>query len=128
MGIIEAPIRETTKVTTADVLERAADLLEEFDWCQLQLAKDKDGNLCWWNTTDPVAFCVVGATYRATFDLTGGLNDVHEKDALGALLTHLYEAYRWRGTVPQWNDSEGHTKAEVVGALRAAATGLKEAE
>jgi hypothetical protein len=106
------------EVTTADVLSRAADLLEEFGWCQGALARDENGAAignavmpaC---VVDPhaISFCYEGALRRAAFDFSG--------DPDG----DLYEDAWYAGAGdPSWNDKPGRTKSEVVTALREAAS------
>lgn len=119
MSVVERERVEEAKreVTEADVLHRAADLLEEFGWCQGDDAKDADGR----SLIDPtspraVSFCVGGAYTRACDDLgrdTHALSIMHLKEVLGVSELFVY----------LWNDRPGRTKQEVVSALRSAAEG-----
>lgn len=116
MSIVERERVETEvvtpPVTTKDVLHRAADLLEEFGWCQGNSALAEDGEAVFSQNfeTDKrrrVAFCHNGAIKQAKIDLgfhgqTGWGDDA---------------AFRW-------NDEPGRTKAEVVTRLRNAAESL----
>jgi len=90
------------KVTESDVLERAADLLEEFGWCQGKAGSKEEGE-----------FCMFGALITAQDDVKGPHRGVYKAtrclDDLGG------------GNFIDWNDAPGRTKAEVVAALRAAA-------
>jgi hypothetical protein len=90
--------------TTSDVLHRAADLLEEWGWKQFDYGSKEEG-----------AFCALGAMDEARVDL------------LGPYWFKRPEAYaperifRPERGIPEWNDTPGRTKAEVVAALREAA-------
>jgi hypothetical protein len=93
-----APV--TTKVTTADVLNRAADLLEEFGWCQGRAGSKAEGTMC----------------------LDRAIGEA-EKD-LGILLARARTTLSEHIGIPLpfiWNDTPGRTKEEVVRALREAA-------
>src|SRR5689334_11279831 len=70
MSVVEVAPRTET-VTEADVLERAADLLEEFGWCQHAPARDEFGLGITPLDRGAVSFCMTGAFERAIFDLTG---------------------------------------------------------
>lgn len=109
MTIVEREtVRECVPVTTADVLNRAADLLEsgEWGWCQGG-ARIGDG------------LCMLGAVAAAVgrvpagkgIDLDHDARYVAAREALAANNSGL-------GT---WNDVLGRTKAEVVARLREAA-------
>lgn len=95
--------------TRRDVLHRAADLLEEFGWCQGAYAVPNAGDLF----DAPVAFCAVGAIGRAHAELHGG---VRTFDALDAVKKYTPET-----PLQHYNDTLGRTKAEVVARLREAA-------
>lgn len=117
MSIVERERVETevAPVTTKEVLHRAADLLEEFEWCQADIGRDADGRKIYayqFSERRPQAFCAVGAICQAAIDL--GLN-----------YRDFYNQYHsddsgW----PMWNDANGRTKAEVVTRLRDAANAL----
>jgi hypothetical protein len=109
---VSMTLTETTReVTTREVLHRAADLLEEFGWCQGQLF-----------SRGRRAYCVIGATARAAHDLgyegdwTGGYGFV--RDRVGADLLRAVSGGWFSG---DWNDEPDRTKAEVVAKLREAA-------
>lgn len=101
MSVTEAtPVTrpEVVVVTAADVLNRAADLLEEFGFCQHRLGSKAEGQMC-----------AVGAMQEAAMD-TGGF----WLDAWA-----LY--FRRHGDPVSFNNAPGRTKAEVVAKLREAA-------
>ena len=107
------PNDDPPKPTEADVLERAADLLEEFGWCQHQYARTAFGVGVDVDDARAASFCAVGAIDRATLDLAAAplrSPAVQEflKDVPG----------RW---FADWNDAPDRTKQEVVSALREAA-------
>ena len=93
----------------ADVLERAADYIDEHGWCQERY------------TTDGVKCCAAGAINMVT---TGdpGITRVNEYHiaryvALETLGDVIEENDGW-GSVSEWNDHPGRTQAEVVAKLR----------
>lgn len=87
-------------VTRADVLNRAADLLEEFGWCQGTLGSKAHGE-----------FCILGAAYQAARDL--GVTRGYGVYCEGAYWVGLDEETAFR-----WNDDPRRTKPEVVARLR----------
>ena len=105
MSVVERE-RVVTEVTRRDVLHRAADLLEEFGWCQGHFAKTVDGRAVSAHSHDAVLFCAVGALAKAARDLSAAAGETNF-----GLDTDL----------SAWNDERGRTKAEVVSRLRAAA-------
>jgi len=96
--------QEAPEVTKADVLERAADLLGEFGWCQ-------GGG---WTHLNK--FCLLTAIEQGAVDLgyefPGGPDD---HAAAAALLGS--DCY---SELPAWNDARGRQKHEVVARLREA--------
>jgi hypothetical protein len=110
MSVIERErVEEVTReVTEADVLERAADLLEEWGHCKGRFHANGD------------SFCIRGAIEAALVDPVGYLNRRYElyTDRGGDLVRLLgfseNEAY-------DWNDNSRRTKQEVVVKLRASA-------
>lgn len=89
-------------VTEADVLRRAADLLEEFGWCQGEYGSKQDEK-----------FCAVGACWEAKREL--GL------DVCGDEYLQWPESALGLADVPPWNDDPARTKEEVIARIRAAA-------
>jgi len=100
---------------TAVVLYRAADLLEEYGWCQHTARDVLDGRIC------AVTAVLVAANERGT----------SPKDAVVAVLHHLsvprlpgrYRLHgaREAGALTVWNDAPGRSRREVTDALRGAA-------
>jgi hypothetical protein len=89
-------------MNTADILERAADLIEpKGAWMQGGLRRFHDDR--------PICWCAVGAIYHVAKTPDEALT---VRGALGALLDQ---------SVPEWNDAPGRTQAEVVAKLREAA-------
>lgn len=99
-------------VTVGQVLTRAADLIEEYGWCQGVFAM-ADGVEC--GVVDPRvdSFCVLGAVRRAASDL--GFEFNHRFNSTDLLWDYA------DGACPAWNDRPQTTKADVVLALRNAA-------
>lgn len=101
------PVRppEERKPTKCDLLHRAADLLEEFDWCRVSWGSKAEGR-----------FCAHGALMAATADYGLGFSgDGPYAEAMRAW------QQRTGGGVLAWNDAPGRTKTEVIAALREAA-------
>jgi hypothetical protein len=95
--------------TVADLLDRAADLLERDGWCQGSL-DNADGQRC-----------VMGAVYAARDDLVWS-NDLASERSLS--VTHqatdaLFDAIGWN--IPEWNDSEQTSFEDVLSLLRGVA-------
>jgi hypothetical protein len=120
MSVIERERVETPQVerevTEADVLHRAADLIEEFGWCQAVSARDVRGEGTSIVSPEAVSFCIGGAVLRAGLDL--GLDLYRPKGWTDYRRGYADEllGYHW-----DWNDKRGRTKAEVVARLRSAA-------
>lgn len=109
MSTTEAPAQPVVQpVTRADVLHRAADLLEEFGHTKGALARTDAGDECEPEDTAATSFCVQGALRRANRDLGTARYSV-PYDVLGV------------GSAHEWNNAPERTKAEVVARLRAAA-------
>jgi hypothetical protein len=96
-------VRTPKEVTEADVLHRAADLLEEFGHCKGALGSKERGE-----------FCVMGA-------LTEARRDLGVRDGLGMGYTPLADAIGRDVFLHIWNNHPDRTKAEVVAKLREAA-------
>jgi hypothetical protein len=101
-------------VTVADVLVRAADLLEEHGWVQGRIGALGEG------------FCAVGATEQAARDL-GVPSSTNAVVGLTYFVGTPFDAevenLAMRFLNGAWNDRPGRTKAEVVARLRDAARG-----
>jgi hypothetical protein len=113
MSVVETVVETTVvPVTRRDVLHRAADLLEEFGWCQHDYGSYRRG-----------AFCAVGAIAHAARDL----GDPVPADSKRCTFIGQYEDKYQDiieaddGLLHYWNDAPGRTKAEVVARLREAA-------
>lgn len=106
--VVEAPA--VAPVTKELLLLHAANILDEFDWCQGEPGSRGEG-----------AMCAVGAIWEAAADLGISTWDDRAHEAW----TMDVEGYDHNeaDTVPlaRWNDEPGRTKAEVVAKLRAAA-------
>lgn len=102
---VEQPV-----ATVADVLDRAADLLEEFGWCQKKAGSKFEGEMC-----------AVGAIMESVDDFTGSWGSVGRDlyNAACSIQGDASEATIWPLAI--WNDAPGRTKAEVVARLRDAA-------
>src|SRR4051812_11113109 len=95
--------RVRTEVTTREILHRAADLLEEFGWCQKQLGSKELGQMCVFG-----ALAEAADEFRVPTDIL--------RQAIGQV-TPSDEDGRW-GHLTTWNDQPGRTRDEVVARLR----------
>ena len=121
MSVIEAPqeIQAPRTVTESDVLVRAADLLEEFDWFQGNYCPACTGEEGEGSIFRAERFCALGAMIRAEKDLgvytgfdTGSFHASTMKSLARVIGTEF---------IAGWNDHPGRTKEEVVAKLREAA-------
>ena len=94
------------EVTKRDVLHRAADLLEEFGWCQFSFGQTENGDPALAGGREAVRFCALGAMGRACRDL--GLDYGDRCKFYGS------RGVGWM----RFNDTYGRTAQEVVAALR----------
>lgn len=110
-------------MNTADILDKAADLIEERGWHQGDYVGPTG------------CLCPYGAMYLAVGITPAGRGNTNDwpgwtPDRGGPFL----DAARWlarylRGrAVSVWNDAEGRTKEEVVSTLRAAAQAARETD
>lgn len=120
MTTIEAPKTTPKEVTTADVLERAADLLEEFGFCQEHPAEAQDGTCRCVDELDVHRFCMWGAMLRAEVDY--GLTDALRGPTVSAPPVAAILGIEWI----KWAIEPGRTKSEVVSLLRQAAERSRE--
>jgi hypothetical protein len=104
VSVVETTLQ--APITAADTLNRAADLLEEFGWCQNALGSKALGEMC-----------AVGALCDAHKDLGAGPEIF--RDVLGALGLPLTETAADK--LAGWNDASGRTKDQVVARFREAA-------
>jgi hypothetical protein len=107
----QPPPPETRKPTKRDVLHRAADLLEEFGWCQGEMGSKEAG-----------ALCLVSAVLNAHKDLHGtGLPDGPEDRGNLSPYGAYNAAYREIVGASWCFNDVANSKAEVVSKLREAA-------
>ena len=108
----------TEPLAVADVLERAADLIEpEGRWTRGAYASDQHNDSVDTLHPDAKCFCAMGAVYRAA-----GASSHHKTgplDLVRAVRTHLI--YATGTTMVSFNDAPERTQAEVVAKLREAA-------
>lgn len=97
-----------TEAPVAEILERAAQILEERGWTQGRYGADSIDII----TAGP--HCAIGAIATAYGDSDKYLRSEAEL-VLAEFLGLEY------GDVEPWNDEEGRTAGEVIAALRAAA-------
>lgn len=129
MTVVETPIAPS-RVIEAEILERAADILEEWGHCKGDLFHDEDGEFInEWRIDDNriVSYCAAGAIWRAAYE--HGFLSGFWKDALG--WSGVASAYRPVANIAglttrelsdfvRANDNQS-TKAEIMAMLRAKA-------
>jgi hypothetical protein len=113
--------------TRTEILNRAADLLEEFGWCQWTPALDVDGFTVLPCDEEAVSFCMTGAVERAIFDLCDGWDCRKQGFPLGWTGRRPRKGAR-SPLNPAWNNAAERTKAEVVARLRALAVRAEKAD
>lgn len=98
---------------TSEILNKAADLIEERGWGQGSET---------WNNHNGAGLCLEGGILAATgMKLT---DDFEACPAYRAVWAHLENDDRWgayRGSLYNWNDAPGRTAEEVIEVLRATA-------
>ena len=98
-------------MNTSEILDRAADLIEERGWTQ------------GWYCGPTGELCAAGAMFVAIglrpAGWTAPEHPAHRR-AMVAFERHLMDTFDYFGA-HNWNDEPGRTQAEVVNALRAAA-------
>lgn len=114
--------RVNTALTPADVLEKAADLIENVGWHQGNFdVRSLDGAA--------LGFCAAGAcTYALTQNarfLPPEVKDVHDAAAKALSAEVLKVAPFTKGSIPRWNDHSGRTKEQVIDLLRHTAKELR---
>ena len=88
-------------MTPAEIMDGAANLIEQTGWTQGALARDVDGWPIHEDQSRAVCFCATGAISRTR---------INEWDI--TVLPFLPQP------LTKWNDAPGRTKAEVLAALR----------
>ena len=106
MSVIERERTEVVapQVTEADLLLHAADLLEEFGWCQGHIGSKELGY-----------FCAVGALIAAGNDLGVTFLDF-VRPVIESFGRPERDVDQW--PLATWNDEPDRTKSEVVTKLR----------
>jgi hypothetical protein len=101
-----------TDLSVADVLDRAADLIEpEGAWSDGDVARDRSGNATYSMDPGAVCWCALGAIWREAE--IAGINRYASEIPMAELVG---------GSVAIFNDAPGRTQAEVVAKLREAAS------
>jgi hypothetical protein len=104
-------------MSIADVLERAADLIEpEGAWTQHEWALGANGE------EDPIGPAVCWCAWGAIYEASGRDWTPVANQAVQAVQAHL------DAEIQQWNDAPGRTQAEVVASLREAAAKARQQE
>lgn len=104
-----------TGLSVAEVLNRAADLLTpEGAWTQGAGARDRDGRALVAPHPNAVCWCAFGAIAQVGGDNPDCTSVVYRASRL---LDHDQKL-----DIIEWQDKHGRTQAEVVAALRSAAT------
>lgn len=99
-------------MNTADILDRAADLIEERGWNQ------------GWYVNECGGLCAVGAMYTAAgVELPVGAEFPDIPDEVSNAVLRAFRVFgdHVKRLASAWNDAPGRTKEEVVSTLRAAA-------
>jgi hypothetical protein len=107
---------------SSEILNSAADLLEQKEWLQDYLARDHKGAIVQPEDPRACAFCMLGAIWHFTFtEIDGQLikNDTQAaKDAVSRVLGFELND---NGQLAMYNDALARSKEEVIATLREAA-------
>lgn len=132
-------MRQEMITARADALEGAADLIENHDWCQRALARDKDGEPTHVLDEGACEFCLQGALMKTCWvdeethaeSIEHGacygqyMGDDEPTDGLTVYHMVVFDtesSIPMRGvTLDQFNDFDSTTKEKVLGVLRKAA-------
>jgi len=99
-------------VTTAEILRKAADLIEpEGKWTQGYYARNSSGDIRVATDSEAVCWCAIGAIRKVS----------HTTASREAIVVAQMLGFKGSDELVNWNDAKGRTQAEVVAALRAAA-------
>lgn len=112
------PRTPITGEEVADVLERAADLIEPAGrWTQFTFARDRNDAEVRPESTEAVCWCAIGAI-RSVLAGTAGYCYSEAVHALRGVIDQPF--------VDVFNDGEDRNQPEVVAALRSAATAARQ--
>jgi hypothetical protein len=116
MSTLLGPTKTETTVTRRDVLHRAADLIEEFGWCQGTGGMPFSPNTGEREPKHNGEFCLLGSIAQAVYDL------LRERISYDAV-EYLYGEFRSEMSAAcwKWNDAPERTYRDVVKRLREAA-------
>lgn len=119
-------IRSVKPQQVADLLEKAADLMETVGHCKGRFVQYKDNRKA--KEGEEVAYCPVAAISHARIEL--GHSDHIKLAARHALVKHLGLKVGWSEHLPydfiaRWNDEPERTTAEVIDAFKETAKDLR---
>ena len=103
-------------------LKRAAEILNGGEWTQGTNARRSDGASCSEFSDEACAWCLVGALYRAAYEVSDRPLDAGKPDPLKRA---VYAAVKkvlppWWKDVEGYNDLKSRTKADVLQMLATA--------
>lgn len=105
--VLEQTEQQAPEVTTEDVCQRAAYLIEEFGHCKHAWARRSDGIGTSFMDNEAASFCLIGALWRASYELKMYTYD-------------LGLDFQW---LRKWNDQARRTKEDVISYLQHMAAG-----
>jgi hypothetical protein len=96
------------KTSVTDLLTDARKVLEQFDLCKNSLACDASGKPTHYCDGRAIAFCILGALYRAAdcCDYASGTKDTAQE--------YLRSAIPFKGPIDHYNDYPTRTKIHVL--------------
>lgn len=108
-----------TNINTAakEVIQEAANLLEQKGWIQGDFAKDSNGRLVASISPDATCYCTVGAIRAAVYKASGETDTTIEGEAKRIIRRHIGKV-----GIAMWNDADDQTKENVISTLREAAS------
>lgn len=113
-------------IKIAEVLEKAATLLETKGWTQRNFAVDKDGEPVAVNSEKACAYCIVGAIRKAIAERLPSEYSKARDLYLDLFPKATESIWDVTGTHPiLWQDQDGRTAEEVISKLRQVAQQLR---
>lgn len=111
----------------ADILEKAAWIIETHGWCQRANARDSNNHACRVTHPDAMTFSLYGAVLKA---MGGDDKRLQHSEPMWRVLTDVARAacpqYHGVHPVMEINDLDGQTQEAIIRCLKAAASVLRD--
>lgn len=87
-------------------------------WCQGTPARDRNGNTVAFNDEQAVAWCLLGALFRAAHDNHTCDGQTDFSKWVAAVMCYYGPKCNFQKFSPQWNDDPKRTQADVLAFLQ----------